>query len=265
MADADQAMIALRFDRWVAAVRIGVLADVHGNLAALEAVMSKLQDAAPDVIVNLGDLVSGPFDPAGSAEAQMLSGHVTIAGNHERQLLDGGIGAFDVLARPLLSEQHWAWIRSLPASVTLDEGSVFACHGSPAGGDLEYLLEDVSSGRASLDADVAILPRLMGIGDARLVLCGHTHTPRMVTVGDVLVVNPGSVGMPCYRDGGIVPHIMEAGSPLARYAIVERRASGWSAELHGVPYDYEIAARQAEAFRFPNFAFSARTGRIMDA
>ncbi len=246
-------------------MRIGVVADAHGNIAALEAVMAALQDAAPDVIVNLGDLVSGPFDPAGSAEAQMQSGYVTIAGNHERQLLDDSDGAFDVLSRPLLSAQHWAWIRKLPATLVLEGGDVFACHGSPAGGDLEYLLEDVTSGRAILDAEPAIVPRLAGIGEASLVLCGHTHTPRMVTVGNVLVVNPGSVGMPCYRDRGAAPHVIEAGSPLARYAIVERRASGWSAELHGVPYDYEIAARQAEAFGFPNFAFSARTGRIMAA
>ena len=244
-------------------MKIGVLADAHGNAAALEAVIGAINAAAPDLVVNLGDLVSGPFDPAGSAELQMRSGFLTIAGNHERQLQDGSAGAFDVLARPLLTQEHWAWIRDLPTTLTLCEGDVFACHGSPAGGDLEYLLEDVRSGRAALDADAAIRPRLDGIGSAGLVLCGHTHTPRMVTVDGVLIVNPGSVGMPCYRDGGAIPHVMEAGSPLARYAIVERGPAGWSAELHGVPYDYEVAARQAEAFGFPAFAYSARTGRVM--
>lgn len=140
---------------------------------------------------------------------------------------------------------------------------MFACHGSPAGGDLKYLLEDVTSGRAAFDADAAIRPRLEGIGTASLVRCGHTHTPRMVAVDGVLIVNPGSVGMPCYRDRGAIPHIMEAGSPLARYAIVRRKTGGWSAELHGVPYDYESTARQAEAFGFPAFAHAARTGRLM--
>jgi len=244
-------------------LKIGVIADAHGNLAALEAVMEAISAAAPDFVVNLGDLVSGPFDPAGSAEAQMRSGYLTIAGNHERQLQDDSEGAFDVLARPLLTPDHWTWIESLPATLTLCDGDVFACHGSPAGGDLEYLLEDVTSGRAALDADAAIRPRLAGIGSASLVLCGHTHTPRMVAVDGVLIVNPGSVGMPCYRDRGAIPHIMEAGSPLARYAIVQRDKAGWSAELHGVTYDYEIAARQAEAFGFPAFAHAARTGRLM--
>lgn len=245
------------------ALKIGVIADAHGNLAALEAVRDAMTAAAPDMVVNLGDLVSGPFDPGASAELQMRAGYHTIAGNHERQLQDGSDGAFDVLARPLLTQEHWAWIGGLPATLTLCDGDVFACHGSPAGGDLEYLLEDVTSGRATLDADVAIRPRLKGIGSASLVLCGHTHTPRMVAVDGVLIVNPGSVGMPCYRDRGAAPHVMEAGSPLARYAIVERRNAGWAAQLHGVPYDYEIAARQAEAFGFPAFAHAALTGRIL--
>jgi predicted phosphodiesterase len=247
------------------ALKIGVIADAHGNLAALEAVMAAMGAAAPDMVVNLGDLVSGPFDPAGSAEIQMRSGYLTIAGNHERQLQDDSQGAFDVLARPHLTQDQWTWIRSLPTTLTLCEGDVFACHGSPAGGDLEYLLEDVTSGRATLDREAAIRPRLHGIGSASLVLCGHTHTPRMVAIDGVLVVNPGSVGMPCYRDRGAIPHVMESGSPLARYAIVERGRTGWSAELHGVPYDYDVAARQAEAFGFPAFAHAARTGRLMTA
>ena len=67
----------------------------------------------------------------------------------------------------------------------LAEDEVFACHGSPAGGDLDYLLEDVRSGRAVLAPADAIRPRLAGIGSARLVLCGHTHMQRVVQVGAV--------------------------------------------------------------------------------
>ena len=118
-----------------------------------------------DATVNLGDLISGPFDPAGSADAQMKSGYLTIAGNHDRQLMDKSEAALDVLSRPLLSPDHWVWIRSLPATLTLADGEMSACHGSPAGGDLEYLLEDVSSGRAVLDTEDAILARLAGIGE----------------------------------------------------------------------------------------------------
>jgi len=123
---------------------------------------------------------------------------------------------------------------------------VFACHGSPAGGDLDYLLDDVSSGRAVLASEDAIRPRLAGVGPATLVLCGHTHMPRAVQVRRVLVVNPGSIGMPAYTDDGTVPHVIETGAPHARYAVVTRRPGGtWSAQLRAVAYNWDEAARQA--------------------
>ena len=245
-------------------MRIAVIADVHGNLLALRAVLEDLRAAAPDLVVNLGDLVSGPFDPAGSAEAQMALGCPTLAGNHERQVLSGG-GPSDAFARDRLSQPHRDWIAGLPATLALAAGEVFACHGSPAGGDLEYLLEDVGGGHAVLAAEAAIAPRLAGIGAARLVLCGHTHVARAVTVGGVLVVNPGSVGMPAYRDVTPVPHAMEAGSPHARYAVLTRGGAGWAVDLRAVPYDWEAAARQAEAAGYPKTAHAARTGRAMPA
>ncbi len=243
-------------------MRLAVIADTHGNLLALEAVLADLRRAAPDLTVNLGDLVSGPFDPAGSADAQMALGGPTLAGNHDRQLLEGGSGASDAFALPHLTGAHRNWLAGLPATLSLAGGDVFACHGSPAGGDLDYLLEDVRSGRAVLDTDRAILPRLAGIGAARVVLCGHTHTPRVVSVGGVLVVNPGSVGMPAYFDDRPAPHVIEAGAPHARYALLDRIATGWTVGLRAVPYDHEAAARQAERNGRPELAHAARTGRM---
>ncbi|NTI65906.1 metallophosphoesterase family protein (plasmid) [Agrobacterium tumefaciens] len=243
-------------------MRIAVLSDVHGNRIALDAVAAHLRKAAPDVVVNLGDLVSGPFDPAGCADLLMSLGYETIAGNHERQLLEGGAGFSDAFARSRLTNAHLDWIAKLPTTLTLAGGEVFACHGSPAGGDLEYLLENVASGRAALDTEEAILPRLAGIGDARVVLCGHTHIPRVAYVGGILVVNPGSVGMPAYRDDTPVPHVMESGAPHARYALIEKLPSGWAVELRAVPFDFEVAARQAEAADRHAVAYSLRTGRM---
>lgn len=208
-------------------MRVAVLADAHGNLLALEAVLADLRAQAPDLVVNLGDLTSGSFDPAGSADAQLALGCPTLVGNHERNLLeDDDTSGSVAFSRPFSSVTHMAWIRSLPATLRLADGEVFACHGSPAGGDLDYLLDDVGSGRAVLAPDDAIRPRLVGIGSARLVLCGHTHMPRVVQVGDVTVVNPGSIGMPAYTDDSPVPHAIETGTPHARYAVVTREPSG---------------------------------------
>lgn len=243
-------------------MRIAAIADAHGNLLALEAVLADLRAQAPDLVVNLGDLVSGPFDPAGAADAQVALGCPTLAGNHEREVLGSGAWPSDVFARSCLSPAHLDWMAGLPGTLRLDGGEVFACHGSPAGGDLEYLLEDVASGRPVLDSADAIRPRLDGIGPARLVLCGHTHLPRMAQVDGVLVVNPGSVGMPAYTDSSPVPHAMECGTPHARYAVLTRGPGGaWSAELRAVAYDWDGAAQQALLHGFPNPARWIATGR----
>ena len=244
-------------------MRIAVLADAHGNLLALQAVLTDLQVAAADLVVNLGDLATGPFDPGGSADAQMALGCPTVAGNHERNLLeDDDTSSSVAFARPLLSTAHMQWIGGLPQTLRLADGDVFACHGSPAGGDLDYLLDDVSSGRAVLASEDAIRPRLTGIGPATLVLCGHTHIPRAVQLGRVLVVNPGSIGMPAYTDDGVFPHVIETGAPHARYAVVTRRPGGiWSAELRAVAYNWDEAARQAAANGRHRVAHWTATGR----
>lgn len=241
-------------------MRLAIIADVHGNLVALEAVLADIARFAPDLLVNLGDLVSGPFDPAGSAAAQMALNCPTLAGNHERGLTENGANGLDALARPLLSPDQMDWIAALPATLTLLDGAVFACHGSPAGGDEEYLLEDMSTGRPRLDTEAAIAARLAGAGAAQVVLCGHSHVARMATIGGVLVLNPGSVGMPGYRAALPVPHVVEAGAPHARYALLERGHAGWHARFQAVPYDAETAARQAERHGRPAIAHSVRTG-----
>lgn len=243
-------------------MRIAVISDVHGNLIALDAVLDHIARQQPDAIVNLGDLVSGPYDPHGSAERQMRLAAMTLAGNHERQLLEGGTGFSDSFARARITQAHMDWIASLPQTLTLAEGEVFACHGSPAGGDLEYLLEDVSRGFPVLDTQAAIASRIAGTGSARVVLCGHTHIPRLAWVNGVLIVNPGSVGMSAYEDDAPVPHVMEAGTPHARYAMVERTADGWAATFHAIPYDFAAAADQARQAGREATATATLSGRM---
>jgi len=242
-------------------MRIAIIADVHGNLLALEAVLADIKTTAPDLIVNLGDLVCGPFDPAGAADAQIALACPTLAGNHDRWVLHEPTRRTDALTRPLLSPGHLAWLESLPPTLSLLDGEIFACHGSPAGGDTEYLLETIVSGRPALDAEDAIAPRLAGIGGARVVLCGHTHVPRVASVAGVLILNPGSVGWQAYTDTDPLPHAVETGSPHARYALLTRRAAGWVSQLRTLPYDWAAAARQAEAHGRPDIAHAARTGR----
>lgn len=242
-------------------MRLAVLADIHGNLAALDAVLADLAGRGVDRIVDLGDCLSGPLWPDGTADRLMRAGAVTIRGNHDRQVLDDPderIGASDRFTRDRLTEVHRAWLRSLlPTAVVGDD--VLLCHGTPDD-DLTFLLEEVT-GRSVHLAGQERIARRLGPVPQGLVLCGHSHVPRLVSLpGGPLVVNPGSVGLQAYTDAEPHPYRVEVGSPHARYAIVESSDTGWRASFLTVAYDWTAAAATAAAAGRDDWAYALATG-----
>lgn len=244
-------------------MRIAAISDIHGNLAALEAVLADIRARGADVIVNLGDILSGPLEPAETADLLMALDLPTIRGNHERQLLTDDpatMGASDKHAMATLTPKHLAWIAGLPTAHWLMEG-VFLCHGTPAS-DLIYFLEEVDHLGCHPAPPEKVKTRA-GDCPARLIFCGHTHMPRAMTLPDGrLIVNPGSVGVQAYDWDVPLPHKMENGSPHARYAIVTMRGTDFDVEFHAVDYDWESAARTADARHRPDWAVALRTGRL---
>lgn len=244
-------------------MRIAVMSDIHGNLWALDAVLADIARRNADVTVNLGDILSGPLLPAETAERLMALGLPTIRGNHERQVLEhdpARMGASDLWAHEHIAPAQREWIASLPASMRLQD-DVLMVHGTP-GSDLVYWMETVDPAGQRTATYAEVLERA-GDAQASLILCGHTHVPRSVLLDDGrLVVNPGSVGLQAYDDDQPYPHKAENGSPHARYAIVERAASGWTVEQYAVAYDWTTAAEVAQRHGRPDWAFALRTGRM---
>lgn len=252
-------------------MKLAVISDIHGNLAALQAVLDDLERQSVDQTVNLGDILSGPLLPAETADFLMARDFFTIAGNHERQLLqvrdkpaaqiDGSTS--DGYAALQVSDGQAAWLRKLPAQHWLAP-DVLLVHGTP-GSDLVYWLESVGPQGMHPATPEEIAQRLASGGDvsaASLILCGHTHVPRAVRSGSTLIVNPGSVGLQAYEDDDPAPHRMEIGAPEARYAIVERRVKGWAVSLRAVPYDWAAASRLAAQHGRPDWAYALATGRM---
>src|SRR5690554_1385914 len=209
-------------------MRLAVLSDVHGNRLALEAVLEDIGRQGVDGTVNLGDLVSGPLDPAGTAQLLMAAALPTVRGNHDRELTARPPAAqddVDRFARVRLSAPQLAWLAALPA--TRREGGLFLCHGTPRS-DVEPWLDDLWQGRTTTIPDEPeVTARAAGI-NCPVLLCGHTHLPRVVRLRDGrLIVNPGSVGLQ-----------FNQGAPDARYAVLERRQGAWSVSLRTVPYDH---------------------------
>ena len=114
--------------------RFAVIADVHGNRWALEAVLEDIAGQAISDIVNAGDHLFGPLDPAGTADLLIRLELPTVAGNQDREMLD------DLS----LSLSHLDWLASMPARREVAHG-VLMFHGTPERDDV-YLLETVHAG-----------------------------------------------------------------------------------------------------------------------
>ena len=103
------------------------------------------------------------------------------------------------------------------------------------------------------------------LGDVRypVILCGHTHIPRLVRLASgQIIVNPGSVGLAAYSDSTPVPHAMETHSPHASYATLTKGAAGWDVAFRKVTYDWETAARAAAELGRADWARQIAMGRV---
>jgi putative phosphoesterase len=242
-------------------IRIALLADIHGNLPALEAVVADLATQRVARVCNLGDHASGPLWPSETVTVLMAQqAWVQIAGNHDRVLVaddPATHGDSDRFAFARLNREQLDWLARCPATANVGE-DLLLCHGIPTD-DLTPLLETVEHGRFRLARHEEIATRLRGAGSG-VIACGHTHFPRAVQQGALLLVNPGSVGLQAFSDVAGEAYVGETGSPHARYAVLERGAGGWSVEFRVVPYDHEAAARQAERNGSPQWAAALRSG-----
>ena len=215
--------------------RVAALYDVHGNLPALEAVLTELDRVAPDAtIVVGGDFANGPF-PRETVERLVALGDraVFIRGNGERELLEGRADADDAWAErtafvaDTLGDSQRAFLSRLAETVALDVdglGRVLFCHGSPRS-DAEIV--------TYLTSEERLRPMLADVVEPVVVL-GHTHTQFDRVVDGTRVVNAGSVGMPYENEPG------------AYWALL-----GPDADLRRTSYDLEAAAERVRASGFP--------------
>jgi len=182
-------------------MRLAVLADIHGNLPALDAVLRDVDAAGTDAIVLNGDLATGPM-PAETLDrlAGLGDKAIWVRGNADRELVaayDGALdpGLPDVARVPTeycasrLDRRHRDLLDGLPLSVSLDVtglGAVRFCHATTRS-DTEIVLVDSQLDRYR-DA-------FAGTAEQTVVL-GHTHMPFQRLADCRRFVNPGSVGMP---------------------------------------------------------------------
>lgn len=233
-------------------MRVAIIADIHGNLVALEAALAELKKWTPDACLNLGDCASGPLWPRETMELLATLRWPTVRGNHDRWLGEQPY----VTNWPLVRFVHAALtpaqrdtLTQLPAALRCHD-DILAVHGCPPGDDNACLVEDVVNGQLvpATDADVE---RRLGDTDASLIVCGHTHIQRTLTLGRRRVLNPGSVGCAANLYG---EPLGATGTPHGRCAVVTRRGGIWEIETLVFAYDFKRVSEQAKANGFPDWA-----------
>lgn len=213
-------------------MRVAALADIHGNLPALEAVLAEVALEDVDLIVVCGDVASGPLPVETIGVLRALPRARFVRGNADRALVAG----FDGNQKPRLAGPGADWCAAQLTREDRDFLASFAetiaieidglsrtlfCHGSPRS-DEEMMTARTPDARL----------REFLSGDADVVVCGHTHMQFDRTAGRVRVINPGSVGMPYGEPGAywavLGPKIEFRRTDYDRAAAAERiRESAW--------------------------------------
>lgn len=218
-----------------AGARLCLIADIHSNLPALEAVLAEAASTSP--ILCMGDLTGYYLEPNEICERMRSKSAICIKGNHDKYVL----GELDypvsreekyrvMTNRLLLTPENRQWLAALPDAVEIEvletkvdgtrQARIHMAHGSPRSVE-EYIYPDTPIDFLETDK-------------AEMLVLGHTHHPMKRQAGRLIVINPGSVGQARDRKIG------------ASYAMLEPFSG--EVEFHRVIYDVaEYQRRLIEA------------------
>ena len=229
-------------------MRIAIVSDVHGNRRALEAVLADLREVAPDLVVHGGDLAYGGAHPAEIVDEIRAFGWPGVRGNTDEMLWapesltefaakTPQLGTLLKLIQDLipptlatLGEERLRWMEELPEQYSGDRFSLV--HASP--GDLWRA--------PTPNASDEELQRVYTPLDAPVVVYGHIHVPYIRRVGEMTVVNAGSVSQPY------------DGDRRASYLLME----GENLSIRRVEYDVESEAQELLRSGLPHAEWMAK-------
>lgn len=218
-------------------MRVAVLSDLHGNVQALEAVMTDVVNEGCEHVFCLGDLALAGPQPKEVVDYVMGQDTWTvIQGNTDLMIAQYGADVHDflesqypVMANAIdddmkyLADEQRAYLAQLPPALSLEiEGcSVLLVHGSPRANN-----EDIFP-QMPLD----VVEEIIEGTTEKLILCGHTHIPcGYQTNSGQTVVNVGSVGRP-------MTEVVKA-----CYALIDFEQGSFEIRHRFVPYDNKLAA-----------------------
>jgi putative phosphoesterase len=205
-------------------MKVAIVADVHGNLVALETVLADLEETRPDLVVHGGDLAFNGPRPAECVDRIRELGWPGVIGNMDRALDTHRQHARVGWAAERIGSGRNAWLQALPMEWR-HEDQVALVHAVP--GDLWRAVPP--------ETDDAELRSTYGPLGARLAVYCHIHRPYVRPIGDLTIANTGSVGLPF------------DGDPRASYLLVEDGRP----EIRRLAYDVERAVAEVLASDLP--------------
>jgi len=226
-------------------MRLALISDLHGNEFALDSVLAHARGAC-DQLVCLGDVATLGPRPGAVLERLRALGCPCILGNHDEFMLNPGlvrsysespliVASVDA-TREALSREELAFIEGFSRTLALDD--VFLYHGTPRS-NTEDLLAETPPARVD---------EMLEGRRALLFAGGHTHLQMVRQHRGMLIVNPGSLGLPFreYTSGGppvILPH--------AEYAIIDVGPGVVSVDVRRIALERRTLASQLEGWENP--------------
>jgi predicted phosphodiesterase len=219
-------------------LRLAILADIHGNLQALEAVLEDIQKQAVDRVIISGDMVNRGPNNVAVMERVLNKGYSLLLGNHDdflRQLVERRDLPEDYFSNPFWEANHWsarqlqranklASLANLPMTLRLEQDglpSLLISHGSPRHyreGYSEYLPEDT-------------LSEIIQMHPADIYIGSHTHSQLKRSWGQHQIYNTGAVGAPFNHD------------QRAQYLLLTAIGGNWQVEFRRLNYDHQAALK----------------------
>jgi putative phosphoesterase len=225
-------------------MRLALIADIHGNILALDAVLAELRDERYDHLLCLGDVAVGP-QPAEAVERVRELGCRVVMGNWDAYFLDGFPEYESDLGRRLvemgrwwaeqLGAQHREFMRAFESQVELD--GVLAVHGSPRSYE-DFIYPTTPDDEVDRMLDGSRAPVLAG---------GHTHFQMVRRLGATMLVNPGSVGLPFSRPAPVMQI-----EPWAEYGFVSLEDGRLGVELRRTAFDVGAFVRLVRESGMPH-------------
>ncbi|ACO46463.1 fructose-bisphosphatase class III [Deinococcus deserti] len=241
-------------------MRLAIIADIHGNADALNAVLTDVRQQGVDRLIVNGDVVNRGPDSVEVMETLLDWPDVSFSlGNHDDllRLWDARSGQLplDWFADPVWGATDWS-ARQLDAAGLLhvpDQWPMVLTVSQPGMPDVRIAHGTADHYRESLSertpvARVQVL-RSQGAGEAGVLVGSHIHRPAQAIIDGTLVLNTGAVGAPANRD------------PRAQYLMLSASAQGWIPEFRAIPYDRQGVLRRFETSGLLDTGLSAQIFR----